>query len=393
MSRFSDIVASPAAIDPMPLPVVDWRRIGARAPVVLDAAYGGPNGRLPKADAVVITWTSAEWSAMDHVFINSSGTRLPTARDWEGGWYLYTADAPPIPPPPPPPQPVTPLLVVNPSLAMPPGPPPPLWGYYNLVQIETKGGPLRVLLFKSNAHLAHAPGYSAVAEMTARLIREAEPKYLYSTGTAGGSRYDQKLGDVIITNGGTLELQDDINRDYFAFNGKTFTCTDWFTPESKIAPARDYLFFSLGNVVTYPALQALVGKLHAQVMGSDAVTLDDVLNDALLPERLRTSDVWPMKGTPLLSTDYYFIAGGDDGKYSFLEMDDAVLAKVCVEQGVNCAFIRNVSDPIVPSKGANGQDLSPEVRKRWSGLIYETYGLYTSVNSVLTAWATLMDIG
>jgi hypothetical protein len=33
------------------------------------------------------------------------------------------------------------------------------------------------------------------------------------------------------------------------------------------------------------------------------------------------------------------------------------------------------------------------VRQRWSGLIYETYGLYTSVNSVLTTWATLMDIG
>jgi hypothetical protein len=61
MSRFSDVVLAAASIDPTPLPIVDWRRIGAMAPRVLDFAYGGPNGELPKADAVVITWTSAEW--------------------------------------------------------------------------------------------------------------------------------------------------------------------------------------------------------------------------------------------------------------------------------------------------------------------------------------------
>jgi hypothetical protein len=375
----------------MPLPVVDWRRIGADAPIVLNVTYTGPNAPLPKADAVVITWTAAEWSAFDHAFINSNSTRLPSARDWETGWFLYTADAPAIPPPVMQ-QPAPPLLAVNPSLAKPAGPPPPLWGYYTLVQIESRGGPLKVLLFKSNSHLAHAPGFSAVAEMTARIIREAQPRYLYSTGTAGGARPDQKLGDVIVTNCGTIELKNDINRDYFSLNGKTFSCVDWFAPESSIKAAQDYLFFSLANVVTYPALQALVGKLHAQVLGSDAITLDDLLNSALLPERLRMSDVWPMKDTPLLSTDYYFIAAAGDAEYCFLEMDDAVLAKVCGEMGVKCSFVRNVSDPIVPANGANGQPLSQEVRQRWSGLIYETYGLYTSVNSVLTTWATLIDI-
>ena len=77
MSRFSDVVAAGSSIDPMPLPVVDWRRIGAKAPKVLDIAYGGPNAELPQADAAVITWTAAEWSALDHVFLNSNGTRLP----------------------------------------------------------------------------------------------------------------------------------------------------------------------------------------------------------------------------------------------------------------------------------------------------------------------------
>lgn len=397
MSRFSDVVPAASSIDPMPLPLVDWRRIGAKPPRVLDFAYGGPNAELPQADAVVITWTAAEWSALDHVFLNSNGTRLPGARDWQNGWYLYTREAPPIPPPLPPPVPVPPpaaMLVANPALAKPPGPPPPLWGSYALVEIESQGGLLRVLLFKSNSHLAHAPGLGALADMTARIIREVQPRFLYSIGTAGGTRLDQKLGDVVITNCASIELQDPINQAYFDWSGKTFSCGNWFAPETHIAAAREHLFFSLANVVTYPALQALVAKLHEQVPGSDAITLDDVLNPPLLPESLHTSDVLPMKDTPLLTTDYYFIADATDAaKFSFLEMDDAVLAKVSIEMNVRCAFARNISDPVVPSAGGDGTTLAPEVRKRWSGLIYETYGLYTSVNGAIAAWATLAGIG
>jgi hypothetical protein len=268
MSRFSDIVAAATSIDPMPLPVVDFRRIDASAPKILDIVYGGPNGPLPKADAVVITWTAAEWSALDHVFLNSNGTRLPGALDWQRGWYLYTREAPPIPPPPlPSAQPVAAapapaLLVANAALAKPPGPPPPLWGLYSLVEMQSKSGPLQVLLFKSNSHLAHAPGLRALADMTGRIIDEVSPKYLYSIGTAGGTRMSEKLGDIVITNSGTIQLQTAINADYFDWNGKTFTCADWFPSTQRVTAARDYLFFSLGNVVTYPALQALVGKLH-----------------------------------------------------------------------------------------------------------------------------------
>ena len=405
MSRFSDVVAAGSSIDPMPLPVVDWRRIGAKAPKVLDIAYGGPNAELPQADAAVITWTAAEWSALDHVFLNSNGTRLPGARDWQNGWYLYTREAPPIPPPPlapipapaplsaPAPAPAPALLVANAALAKPPGPPPPLWGLYALVEVEAKGGPMKVLLFKSNAHLAHAPGLKTLAELTARIIDEAKPRYLYSIGTAGGTRMNQKLGDVVVTNCGAIELKNQINADYFDWNGRTFACRDWFPSEDRVAAARDYLFFSLANVVTYPTLQALVAKLHEQVPGSEAIMLDDVLNEALLPERLRLSDVLRMKDVPLLSTDYYFIADDTDAEqYSFLEMDDAVLAKVCLDKGVKCAFARNISDPIVPSSAADRTPLAPEVRKRWSGLIYETYGLYTSVNGAIATWATLAGI-
>lgn len=391
MSRYSDVGAAPASIDPMPLPVIDWLRIGVRAPRYREFAYGGPTGMLPKADVVVITWTAAEWSALDHVFLNFNGTRLSTSTGWQNGWYPYMREAPPVPTPPPAVQ--SALLVANGALPRPPGPPPPLWGLFTMVEIDSVGGPLTVMLFKSNAHLAHAPGLSTLAAMTERIIDEAQPHYIYSIGTAGGARADQRLGDVIFTNCGTPQLQNPINSAYFGWNGQTYSCTDWFVSDRYFQAARDNLFFSLGNVVSYPALQSMIGKLHAQVPGSAAITLDDVINDELLPEKLLSSAIVGMKDVPLLSTDFYFIAqDGDGDKYSFLEMDDAVIAKVAVERGVKCAFGRNVSDPIVPSVGANGVPLAPEVRKRWSGLIYETYGIYTAANGAIATWATLAAI-
>ena len=42
------------------LPVVDWSAINATAPTGLLL----PRTKLPSADIAVITWTSAEWSAM-----------------------------------------------------------------------------------------------------------------------------------------------------------------------------------------------------------------------------------------------------------------------------------------------------------------------------------------
>ena len=59
------------------LPVVDWSAINATAPTGLLL----PRTKLPNADIAVITWTSAEWSALDHVFINSDKERGHTPKN------------------------------------------------------------------------------------------------------------------------------------------------------------------------------------------------------------------------------------------------------------------------------------------------------------------------
>jgi nucleoside phosphorylase len=276
---------------------------------------------------------------------------------------------------------------------VPPPPPPPLWGYYALLEIARHSGkPLKLLLFKSNSHLAHAPGLSGLVQIVNQLIEDVDPQWIYSIGTAGGTREDQRLGDVVVTDTATIKLENPINSASFAWNGQTFT-SPWFPSMALMDSSQRQLFFPMSSTVSYPALQSLVTKLHAQVPGTDAIGLEDLINAQVRPSELHTPRSHSLRGVPLLTTDFYFIANGTSAaQYAFLEMDDAVIAKIAGERGVKYAFVRNISDPVVPSVSKTGVTLADAVRSRWSGLIYETYGLYSSFNGAVATWATLAQI-
>lgn len=366
MSRYSDVLHK---AEPPPLPVVDWASIGQTAPRPVPITYQGPDAPLPTADIVVLTWTSAEWSALDHVFLNSNTTRAPkSAYDWHKSWYLYSHTAPPPP-------------------SDQSGPP--LWGYYQMVEITTiKGDTLRVLLFKCDSHLAHPPWFQGLYNMLVQIINDVKPQFIYSIGTAGGSREDVRLGDVVITNAAEIKIECDENAG--APNNQTFVCDGPFPATTLLAAAEARLFFDMSTVVTDAALQSAVVQLHDQVPDSASFGLSDLLNSALSPGQLHDSKALPMPGIPLLTTDYYYIATGTDStQWPVLEMDDAVIGYVAGQRGIEYAFVRNVSDPLVPNVTSGGVTIPFDVRKRWSGLIYEEFGLYTSFNGAVTTWATI----
>ncbi|HYN86905.1 MAG TPA: hypothetical protein VER55_00175 [Ardenticatenaceae bacterium] len=369
MSRHTDVHAVPYSIEWPPLPIVDWQRVGQSAPRPVPVSYQDPSAPLPHADFVVLTWTSAEWSALDHVFLNSGSTRTKSARDWQRSWYLYSRNAPPPP---------------SDSKTGP------FWGYYQLVEIDAaQDQPLRVLLFKSNSHLAHPNWLQGLEDMLGDILQDVQPASIYSIGTAGGTREDVRLGDVAITNSAHIQLQKPDNAGS-PINGQSFTCDGWFPATTLLQPAQEQLFFPMNSIVTYPALQNALAQLHGQVPDSANFTLDDLLNDALRPGALASSRALPMPGTPLLTTDYYYIAtGADAAQWAVLEMDDAVIAYVAGQQGIRYAFVRNISDPLVPDTTSAGVTIPDEVRDRWSGLIYEDYGFYTSFNGALTTWAAI----
>lgn len=376
LNRHSDIGHRPHESSLPPLPKIDWQSIDQEPPTHVDIHYHGSDKALPKADIVIITWTSAEWSAFDHVFLNSDCSRSESDYRWEKHWHLYSRAAP------------------SKEKQRKEHADTPLWGYYRMVRIKTASGAEKdVLLFKSDTHLAHWPWIDGLVDMLRHIIEEARPDRLYSIGTAGGPTLKENLGDAAITNAGHLRLKEKENK-HVDYNHRTFTCKAWFPTLGLLPAVEKHLLFRLSEIVTHKELETLLQALHQKVSGSEKFGLKDLVNAPLDPANLKMPRGLDKKDVPLLSTDYYFIATGDDAaQFSVLEMDDAVIAHYAGEQGVDYAFVRNISDPLVPDKAASGKRIDDNVRQEWSSLIYQTFGLYTSFNGALVAWSTIAGDG
>jgi nucleoside phosphorylase len=367
MSRYTDIVSRGGVRTYPPLlPTIDWAKVAAAsAPSQLPVKYTDGASALPKADIVVMTWTEAEWLALDHVFVQNASTQSASTETFEKQWYLFNRASP---------------ASVSPSMK--------LWGFYQLVQVKGAGGKaFKVLLFKSDAHLAHPPYISALEALVTAIAKEVEPSRIYSIGTAGGANNTQRLGDVAISNCAKLQLTKKVN-DTVAYNGQTFSCQNWFPSTGLLSATSSKLFLSLGSIASRTELGDMLTQLHSKYKESVPFALDDLLNSALNPTNLGTAAATPLKGVPVLTTDSYYIAPGNTS-YAALEMDDAVIAYAAGLQKVDFAFVRNISDPMVPAQAANGAAIPDEVREDWSSSIYSHFGLYSSFNGALATWATI----
>ena len=102
-TRHSDVLlgnarpAAPALAAPQVLPPVDWSAMGAEAPRAIHTDARHAEDPLPQADIVVMTWTAAEWFALDHVFCNSgSAGDYSTDYEWKKAWWPYTRNVAPF---------------------------------------------------------------------------------------------------------------------------------------------------------------------------------------------------------------------------------------------------------------------------------------------------------
>jgi hypothetical protein len=367
MSRFSDFrVEAPTSTAAATLPAIDWASIGAQAPALVAVDYKGPSAPLPAADIVMFTWTDSEWSAMDHVFLHSSTAGVNQSTTLSHQWLQYSKSAP---------------SGSNEGGA--------LWGYYQLVTIQGVSGPKRVLLMKSDAHLAHPPWINGLENMVKAVAADAQPKQIYSIGTAGGANANQCLGDVAITNGGELKLEMKDNTPS-GLSGQTFT-SSWF-PNVTLMPKAQSLFLPLNKVATQAnlasVLEAAKNGTHPGDKDLKPFSLSDLLNSALDPANLGSPKAVTFKGTPLLTTDFYFIAQGNSN-YAALEMDDAVIGYAAAQAHTDFVFVRNVSDTLVPAETPAGKGIPDSARQAWSSAVYDAYGMFTSFNGAIAAWATI----
>jgi nucleoside phosphorylase len=91
-------------------------------------------------------------------------------------------------------------------------------------------------------------------------------------------------------------------------------------------------------------------------------------------------------GAASLLTTSSFVVGttaGNFAVYTSFEMDDAIIGEACAGTGIAFGFVRNVSDPV------QNAALPEKMQGNCGSVVYDAYGLYTSYNGALAAWAML----
>jgi nucleoside phosphorylase len=358
LGNTSQAVTSPA---PVNAPAIEWTSIGAQGPTPIPIGTRAPTDPLPHADVVVLTWTATEWSALDHVFVNSASSRTPTDKTWQGAWSSYTRNA-------------SQYTSSNGTL----------WGSFQLVQVTGQ----TVLLFKSNAHLSFSPYLPGLRAMVQNILADSTPQRIYSIGTAGAARLEQDLGDTVVTNSAYLQMTLSQNASDPA-NGQTFTSSAY--PSLALASSAQKLMIPLSGAATSQDLQSLFTSVFGS---SSGISPSDVINAPLT--NLGSPTVRSMQGVALNTSDDFLstpgagMAPGDgNDPYSVYETDDAVIAQAAIQANVQYASIRNISDTVVPSTTASSAPISDTLRTNWSSALYYRYGFLTSVNGALATWAAI----
>ena len=323
-----------------------------------------PSGPLPSADVVVMTWTVAECDALADVF---------TPGYTRHQWYRYNRYFDDH---------YKPLI----HEGAPASKCQRLGSYF-----MTTIGTLSVLCFKSELHVARdaistgkGTATLPVKDLFIQIAKEVTPKVFLTTGTAGGVSEKQPLGGVAVTRGALFHLLRHFKNE--PFNGKKFTSdweipTKWFSTATKtmndlkehlvqpdFAPPTKRYDYS-GGLIKPPAPAQLI-----QLDGTD--------------------DVPPF--WPIITTDVFLFGTSTNGLDKMgiaVEMDDAVLGLALSEMETppHWASIRNFSDPQI-NGDLPSHPSKMDLQAHWATWYYQTYGYWTSVNSVLANWAIIAGL-
>jgi hypothetical protein len=330
----------------------------------LEAAFLSPSEQLPKAptwpeggapqavpltpapsetddltrfrgyDAVVVTWTSAEASAL---------AALMTPSQPINTWYEYRhgIDA------------YIPLVTgkdapFNDSSAE-------MQRYYHSLGLyfPCQIGNAKVLLIKSGLHLAYDGPATPVKKLMAEIATAVKPKVFITTGTSGGIGADVLLGDVIV--GGKVR----------------FDCTAQFKGE----PWHDESF----TASTLPS---------GGVTAATPALLQ--LNASRIPNARSTPKIWCAPTDTIVTTDCFAFDDSTDhyklqGLGQVCEMGDAMVASALQGiEGLSWYAVRNASDPQIKNPTNNLKQAEQEAAQ-----IYAKYGGLTTAGSVITTWAIL----
>ena len=351
------------------LPVVDWSSIGQDPPVLVTDKDWNPDTNTIPVDLVIITWTSAEWAAFDHVFCDS-GQPMPYEyyenESWKDPWKYYHTGWETI---------ESELPSSAPSQTHK------AWGSCRIVEFPSNGQ--KALLFKSDMHISTDGPELPLRNMVEQIISGFSPSMILTIGTAGGSRLQDNLGTANITNAARFDLTGEFEPCHYPFNHKTFT-NSW-EPQTDLLDNAKSLFME--TPVTMDELNGLYNANLDELQNPDTgqpYTLEQLMNKNIEPGAIPPlANI--LSGTPVLTTNGYEVANtsGNYDYFAAMEMDDAVIAMISDEHKVPFGIVRNISDPV------QNADLATEVQGNWGGIIYSEYGFYTSYNGALAAWSVM----
>ncbi|SDT12748.1 hypothetical protein [Bradyrhizobium canariense] len=285
-------------------------------------------------DAVVVTWTAAEASALASLFTPA----FPTA-----SWYEYRH-------------------AVNTYIPLVTGAKAPfrdtaadMTRYYHSLGLyfPCTIGQAKVLLFKSGLHLDYDGPATPVFKLMSELAQTVAPKVFITTGTGGGIGTDVKLGDVVIAGTVRFDCQDQFAKESWSKAS--------FTP-SKLPPG---------------ALEALVPSLTgvnaARIVGARPnPKYFSAANDTIV-----TTDFFAFDD----STNHF----GLQGFGQVCDMGDAMVARALQAfPDIQWYAIRNASDPQI-SNPSNDIKAAQEQ----AAAIYARYGGLTTAASALAAWSII----
>lgn len=298
------------------------------APKPVDPPHRQPDGALPVADALVVTYTAAEGRALADIL--TPGVESTDWVHYTEGWATY--------------EPMfddrAPALEAR------------RLGSWYLCQIGTRS----VLCFKSELHPATDGPRLPIVKLWPQIIGEVSPKLVVTSGTAGGVGQDTELGDVAIP--ATVR----------------WNCQEQFKSE----PWAD---------ASYPTSE-LTAEMRT-ALGKAGALIEPNAEQIPAEYRKRPIKLWD-SGT-VMTTDF-FAWGDTTDHFGLLaaahdcllvEMDDAALAlaRESMPDAPPFLSIRNASDPVMPG------DLPLDGQRTQAGDIYQKYGYFTTVGSAITCWA------
>ncbi len=294
---------------------------------------------MPRADALVVTWTMDEGHALSRV--------LTPGKDSRDDYVPYTHNYASI------------------ASGMSRGSPAVEGKRLGAFWTTAIGGKT-VVAFKSESHLSqdtdrHLPANGVLpnALMWKQIIKEVQPKLVLTTGTAGGIGKEFEVGDVVVS-------------PIVRFDSQKWLKSAPFHAASYQAEAAQTKFFAKAK---------LLFKANAGQLPPDNTRPPNIIPVALgdLKSSVVTTDFF---GFDTSNNTYKLWGLGDVS-----EMGDAVLGMVAKEMGSSAPLwlaVRNVSDPEIKAAG-----LTLKQQAALAANIYKAFGRWSSVCSAIVCWALI----